>query len=147
MIDQENKCWSLAGAISMGLLLFCCQVRAKVDCNVVISIDSRSEVKAAALDMSSMLKEMIGKEYPVVTDEIPDANREIIVGRNRHLVVLKVDIDCKKIGTEGYAIRKVGERLVIVGGPDRGTLIYLHHASMDKIGVVSVDNNLVRLEV
>ena len=83
-----------------------CDARAaEVDCQIVIAPDCRREVKAAAKDMSSMLTEMTGKDYPVVTDEVPLAEREIIVGRNRHLKALDLKINWDKIGSDGYTIR------------------------------------------
>lgn len=122
MMNRENEWFVPAVAAFWGLLFLCCQARAEIDCKIVIARDCRAEVKAAALDMSSILKEMIGKEYPVVTDEAPLAERAILVGKTSHLSDLKLDIDWEKIGSEGYTIQKADNRLVIVGGPDRGTL-------------------------
>ena len=95
---------------------------APVDCQIVIAPDCSREVKASAQDMSLMLTEMTGKDYPVVTDEVPIADREIVVGRNRHLNAMNLDIDWTRINPDGYTIRKVGNSLVITGGPERGTL-------------------------
>ena len=122
MVSRERKWLGAAVAVSSGLLLLCCQVRAEIDCNIVIAPDSRAEVQAAARDMSSMLNQMTGKEYPVVTDEVPLAEREILVGKSRHLASLELDIDWENIGSDGYDIRAAAKRLIIAGGPDRGTL-------------------------
>ena len=122
MIDKQKKCVREVVTVFSGLLLLCCQIRAEVDCNIVIATGCKAEVKAAAQDMSSILSQMTAKQYPVVTDEVPIADREIVVGRNKHLEALGVVIGWKNVGSDGYTIRKAGDRLIIVGGPDRGTL-------------------------
>jgi len=93
-----------------------------VDFPIVIAPDCGREVKAAAEDLASMLRQMTGKGYPVTTDEEPLQGREIIVGNNRHLKEIGLKPDWQKIHPDGYIIRKSGERLVIAGGPERGTL-------------------------
>ena len=93
-----------------------------VDCQIVIAPDCGREVKASAQDMSSILTEMTGKDSPVVTDEVPNADREIVVGHNRHLAAMNLDIDWARSNPDGYTIRKAGSSLVITGGPERGTL-------------------------
>ena len=122
MISKQNKRLGAIVAVFVGQLWLCCQIRAEVDCNIVIAPSSSVEVKAAAQDMSSILSQMTAKQYPVVTDEVPIADREIVVGRNKHLEALSMVIGWKNVGSDGYTIRKAGDRLIIVGGPDRGTL-------------------------
>ncbi|NLA77865.1 MAG: DUF4838 domain-containing protein, partial [Clostridiales bacterium] len=75
----------------------------------------------AAVKLQQYLKQMSGVELPIVPDTVPEAAREIIVGRTSREGAAYT-IDREHLGDEGVNFFTVGEKLVIAGGEKRGTL-------------------------
>ena len=94
----------------------------KSDYRIVISNEASPSEKHAADELQKFLKEISGAMLPIVADETPASNNEIILGDNAHLRQIKTEIDFEKLGKEGFNIRTVGPRLVIAGGRLRGTM-------------------------
>ena len=88
---------------------------------IVIAEDASARVNAVAKDFQGIFREMTGAAIPLVTDEEPMGEREIIIGPSKHLDNLAMYIDWDALGEEGYVIRTHGPHLALFGGPLGGT--------------------------
>ena len=87
---------------------------------IVLGSQASPSERRAARELQMFLKQIGGAELPIVGDDVPSAEHEIIVGDNAHLRALGANIDLSGLGDEGFVIRTVGPRLVIAGSPRRG---------------------------
>jgi hypothetical protein len=92
------------------------------DYRIIISNDLSPSIRYAADELRDHLQQITGVRLPVVADSEPAERHEILVGPSNRLALLGVKIDRPALGKEGYILRTVGSRLVIVGGEPRGTL-------------------------
>lgn len=74
----------------------------------------------AANELSAYLAKITGVTLPVVTDDTPAAEHEIIVGIARDAGAVIPDI--AGLGEDGFVIRVLGERLYLLGASGRGNL-------------------------
>lgn len=85
---------------------------------IVYRKDHSQSEETAANELAKYLKQITGAEYPIVTDDTPKADHEIVVGyANRP--------GCKpqkKLGDEGFNIKAENKRLLILGSEVRGAL-------------------------
>ncbi|HPU86475.1 MAG TPA: DUF4838 domain-containing protein [Candidatus Latescibacteria bacterium] len=88
---------------------------------VLSSQASRSEMHAAT-ELQRFLEEMTAAHFPLVDDGVPVAEKEIAVGAGRHTDALLPGLDFGTFGAEELLVKTVGERIVIAGGRQRGTL-------------------------
>ena len=80
------------------------------------------------------LAQITGTKLPIVSDQQPQASKEIILGDNAHLKTLHSPIDFAALGPEGYVIRTVGDNLVIAGGQLRGNMYGVYGFLEDHLG-------------
>jgi hypothetical protein len=92
------------------------------DYKIVISRDASPSEKHAAEELKGFLKQMTGADLPILTDDAEMGEKEIILGRNRHLDGLNLKVDWDELGDEGFRICTVNPHLVIAGGRLRGTM-------------------------
>ncbi|MCS7253195.1 MAG: DUF4838 domain-containing protein [Armatimonadota bacterium] len=109
--------------------------RGKSDYSIVIAKDAIPSERYAAEELQRYIERISGAKLPIVTDEQPMRKREIMLGENGHTKKLRIKLDTKKFGTDGFIIRTVGESLVIVGGKPRGTLYGVYALLEEKFGV------------
>jgi hypothetical protein len=79
------------------------------------------------------LFEISGCTIPVAIDEEEVKDNIIIVGKNKKLKEIGVDIDLDEFGEEGFTIKTVGPHLVLAGARLRGTL-YAVYTFLEKLG-------------
>lgn len=106
---------------------------------VVVADDASQEVLAAAAELSGFLEmvtraDRFGAEFTVVKASSARPDHQIILGRSRALDDLNLPIDWEALGDEGFVIRTVGRKLVIAGGPRRGTINGVYTFLEDVIG-------------
>ena len=101
---------------------------------IVIPAAASETEKRAAAELQFFLKQISRAELPVVADDAPRTPHEIILGNNRHLSDLSPPVDIAALGEEGFVIRTAGTRLVIAGGPVRGTLYGVYGLLEDYLG-------------
>jgi len=106
----------------------------KTEYRVVIPKGFHPEVKAAADELVLFLEQITGAGFTIVGDDITQTKKEILLGTNVRLKQLGLKLDLKQLGPEGYVIRTVGDRLVIAGGPDRGTINGVYVFLTDYLG-------------
>ena len=89
---------------------------------IVVPESSIASERYAAEELARFLAQSTSDVLPVVTDagELPE--KAILVGPVRQLDQLGVEFCVEKLGKEGFVLKTVGQRLVIVGGRLRGTL-------------------------
>ena len=123
---------TIAGGASAGELVLA--ENGKSDYRIVLADDASPSTKHGAEELQSFLEQMTGAKLPIVSDQQPLGEREIILGDNAHLKAVGAAVDFASLGTEGYVIRTVGERLVIAGGALRGTMYGVYGFLEDHLG-------------
>lgn len=93
---------------------------------------SPSEIWAAE-QLALHLREMSGAALPIEVEGTRLPTQAILVGDGRAARSLGVELDAAELGTEGFVIRSVGDRLVIAGGRQRGTM-YGVFTLLEKLG-------------
>ena len=107
----------------------------KTGYQIVIPKDVDVGTKAVSEDFAGILKEMTGATFPVVTDDTPSGEKEIVVGETNARVEGLGLGDMTGDFAEGeYEIRTVGETIVIVGAPKRGTINGMYGFLQDQLG-------------
>lgn len=87
---------------------------------IVIGADCTQSEKTAARELALYIKKMSGATLRINTDDKPEAEKELVVGRTTREA--EGDFDREELGDEGFVIKTVGKKLFIVGGEKRGTL-------------------------
>ncbi len=105
----------------------------RTDYAIVVGEGAAPPERFAAEELASHLRQMSGAEFPVRVSEGALPDRAIVLGFGREAEALGVKAD-EKLGTDGYVIRTVGDRLVIAGGRPRGTL-YGVYSFLHSLGV------------
>jgi len=106
----------------------------KSDYVIVVGQQASPSERRAAGELQMFLKQIGGAELPIITDEAPVAEHEIILGDNAHLRALGVDLDLPSLGDEGCVIRTLGPRLIIAGAPRRGTMYGVYSLLDEHLG-------------
>lgn len=91
----------------------------------------RSEVFAAN-ELAKYINLSTGAELAVVTDDLPETEREIIVGKTKR--AQDSFVDRASLGTDGFMIKAADEKLIIAGGEIRGTLYGVYDFLEDFLG-------------
>jgi len=94
----------------------------KTDYQIVIADEAPIQARAAADELVAFLEQVTGAKFPIVKAASARAEHQILVGRSDALAKLETQIDWQGLGAEGFVIRTEGKRLVLVGGPRRGTI-------------------------
>jgi len=101
---------------------------------IVVADNASPSTRHGAEELQTFLQQMTGAKLPIVSDRESQGPREIVLGQSSRLRDLKVDIDFKELGNEGYVIRAVGPHLVIAGGALRGTMYGVYGLLEDHLG-------------
>jgi len=101
---------------------------------IVVAPDASPSTRHGAEELQMFLEEITGATLPIVSDDEPLGENEIILGDNKHLQNLGLEIDFKKLGNEGYVIRTAGKHLVIAGGALRGNMYGVYGLLEDHLG-------------
>lgn len=102
---------------------------------IVVPVETDVSTNAVADDFASILKEMTGAEFAVVTDGTEPVAKEIVIGaHNARLEKLGLADMAEDFSGGEYEIRTVGEKLVIAGGPSRGTINGMYGLLQDHLG-------------
>ena len=109
--------------------------RGKALYRIVIPKETDVSTKAVADDFAGILAEITGAQFPVVTDDTESVEQEIIVGADNARLAMLGLADMTNGFSEGeYEIRTVGGKLVIAGGPLRGTINGMYGLLQDHLG-------------
>ena len=102
---------------------------------IVVAANAIPSERYAAEELQRYLERMSGARLPIVTDAEAMESREVLLGDNAHLRKLKLNIDFRRLGTDGFALRTDRKRLIIAGGRPRGTLYGVYAMLEEKFGV------------
>ena len=103
--------------------------------SIVVSSAADAGTRAVAEDLAGILGEMTGATFPVVTDDMPAGDREIVLGAdNARLAILGLSGLAEGFAEGEYEIRTAGARLVIAGAPRRGTINGMYGFLQDHLG-------------
>lgn len=102
---------------------------------IIVALDAPPADRYAAEELQQYLEKMTGARLPIVLDLEPAVAREILVGDNRHVRNLDIEPDLEGLGGDGFFLRTVGRRLLIVGGRPRGTLNGVYTFLEENLGV------------
>ena len=94
----------------------------KTGYTIVLSKDASPSEKHAARELQRFIREMSGAELPIALEGDKSLTRLIVIGDGELVKWLKVPVDFKSLGDEGFAIKTAGPHLVIAGGRLRGTM-------------------------
>ena len=101
--------------------------------SICISQTASPSEKHAAEELQKFLQEISGARLPVVTDSDKPGGNLVLVGNSALVDPLVPRMAFEKLGPEGFILRTAGNRLLIVGGRQRGTL-YGVYAFLEKLG-------------
>jgi len=108
----------------------------KTDHVIVLPVTSTAVESTAAKELQSHLGAVTGANFAIVNEVGVDATKpQIIVGNSKRLKELLPDLDISKIPYDGIVIKTVGNNLVLVGHPQRGTLYAVYSFLEDTVGV------------
>jgi hypothetical protein len=117
----------------------------KSDFAIVIAADASPPVRKAANEIRSHLTQATGADLPIVKDTAEQPSRAILVGRSAHLENVAPELQRHAFAPEAFAIRSVGEHIVIVGGEPRGTLYGAYRFLEDVAGVRWFTHDVTRV--
>ena len=89
---------------------------------IVISQFASPSEKRGAEELQRFLEKICGVRLPVITNQEPIGEHEIILGDNVRLHQHGIEIDFEALGDEGFVIKTSPPHLVIAGGKTRGTM-------------------------
>ena len=89
---------------------------------IVVPAEPSAVEERAARVMQRYLREITGRELSIVTEGSGQQDAQILLGDTRTQRDLGVVAEPSVLGEDGFTIRTVGERLVIVGGTGQGTV-------------------------
>ncbi len=101
---------------------------------IVVGADAPPSTKYASEELQRYLGEISGASFPIVPDTERPRRGDIVLGCNDHTGRLASGIDFDALGSEGYALRTRGGRLLIIGGEPRGTLYGVYALLEDHLG-------------
>lgn len=89
---------------------------------IVISEESSLVEKRAALELQAILEQISGVKLDIISDKTPPSECEIIVGNTNRKELSEIIPEIEQLNEDGFIIKTIGEKLLIVGGNDKGTL-------------------------
>ncbi|MEX0744620.1 MAG: DUF4838 domain-containing protein [Phycisphaeraceae bacterium] len=101
---------------------------------IVVPREPAPAVRHAADELQRHVERIAGVELRIVGEDEPGTAHELFVGPVERAMALISDADRASLGDEDYLLRRVGERLVIVGGSPRGTLYGTYGLLQDYLG-------------
>lgn len=90
--------------------------------------------KKAAEELQSFLRQISGAVLPLVADDQPATDKEIVIGAGPRLAAAGVAVDWKRLGPDGYALKTAGNTLFIVGSDRLGALYGVYGFLEDHLG-------------
>ena len=86
---------------------------------IIISSAASAVDSTAAAELQKYIEEISGNKIPILSDDTPIAQKEIVVGRNKH----SEEIDCSAIvDNDGFLIKSIGEKIYFIGGAGKGSI-------------------------
>jgi len=91
--------------------------------------------KTAAKELQDHFEKVTGAKLDIRPEgDVPSGAKQIVVGQSARMKSLAPQVDVEKLGHDGVVIKTVGENLVLVGRPPRGTLYAVYAFLEDSVG-------------
>jgi len=91
------------------------------------------ELKASTV-LQQHLFEISGAALPIISSDKQKSEYEILLGQNERLDELTLNINLNALKEDGFLIRTDGQRLVIAGGSEKGSLYGVYTFLEDHLG-------------
>ena len=102
---------------------------------IVVADDSTDVESNAANELRDYLGKVTGADFGISREsEASEKPHRILVGHCRELKTLAPKLDLTTLGTEGIAIKTIGDTLILAGGRPRGTLYAVYTFLEDVVG-------------
>ncbi len=106
----------------------------RTDYQIVVGRDATEWERKAAWELGKYLRLMSGVPLPVVTDEAPVVETEVLVGRSARLRRLPFPVPFEKLGEDGFWLKTAGRKLLVAGGSEKGVLYGAYTLLEDYLG-------------
>ena len=108
----------------------------KTEYVIVLSENPSTIEQTAAKELKHHLDSVTGADFSTIRDnDLQKTKPQLIVGNSKRLKELLPDLDIAKIPYDGIVIKSVGNNIVLVGHPQRGTLYAVNTFLEDAVGV------------
>lgn len=101
---------------------------------IVLASGASLSEKHAAEELQKFIQEMSGAKLPIVDEDKAPKSRLVVIGRGKVQERLAPGIAFDKLGDEGFALRRVGDSIVIAGGRLRGTMYGIYYLLDEVLG-------------
>lgn len=101
---------------------------------IVLGEEASVSETTAAGELQNSLEQVSGVTLPIVSDFIAPVPHEIIVGKTNREDGGGYIIDRADLGDEGFRLLAVGEKIVIAGGQQRGTMYGVYTFLEEQLG-------------
>lgn len=103
---------------------------------IVLPTEATPLEQTAAKELKQHLNAVTGTDFKIVAETEIDNNKpQIVVGNSKRAKELLPEIDVATIPYDGIVIKTVGQNLVLLGHPQRGTLYAVNTFLEDVVGV------------
>jgi hypothetical protein len=90
--------------------------------------------RKAADELARYIRQISGATLPVVDDTAPERKEEFLLGRTNRTARLLPGFDAAALEADGFTIRTVDGRIIILGGTKKGTLYGVYTLLEDHLG-------------
>lgn len=104
------------------------------DYQIVVGQEASAIDRRAAAELQKYLEIISGAWLPVVTDVAASRPKEILVGKNARLNRARLGLSWDQLEDDGFILKTVGQKLVIAGGREKGTLYGVYAFLEDSLG-------------
>lgn len=101
---------------------------------IIIPERATTHEKKAAEELQHYVEEIAGVKLPVTTDDGDIRQHEILIGKNRHLESAGIRPAFEELDEDGYHLLTAGDKLVIAGGNEKGSLYGVYRLLEDHLG-------------
>ncbi|MEW6220251.1 MAG: DUF4838 domain-containing protein, partial [Thermodesulfobacteriota bacterium] len=105
------------------------------DCSIVIPSKAYDSEKHAAGELQIYFEKMSGARVAVVSEDKAPAGCAILVGNTKQGSTIVTDEEAASLGEEGFVLRARGDKFVIRGGGQRGTLYGVYGLLENHLGI------------
>lgn len=104
------------------------------DYTIVLCRDASPSERHGAEELADYLKQMAGAEFTVQKEGARIPEKCLLVGHGQAVEDLVDAKDLRGLGTDGFVIKAVGQRIVLSGGKQRGTMYACYSLLEDVLG-------------
>jgi len=114
--------------------IFPATIRQSAPYQIVISPNAAPEEKEAAGIMQRYLDSITGEKPPIVMDNAPQKNNEIIIGNNRHLDKIDNTIKNTRLNEDGFVIKSNGAAVILWSKKPKACVYAAYHFLENYLG-------------